>query len=992
MEHPAALAEVPGTPGNGEVRGDGGSADWELFLLRLRHREGRLVAVAGNQPILLDDPETVWVVFTGHVEVFAVRVEGGRAVGGRRHLFRADAGVALFGMDLPGQRVGLLASGAPGTQLLRVERAALARLADAPELSPLVAALVEGWLDRLSSSLVHELPPRELELLEAGRAHELSDGAAVRPTAGVLWVRQEAGRSHYLGRAELPAVSYADVVPLSAHTWLQATGRVRLSALDTGAVLAGSAAWAYLDRFHGLALACLAVDAEQRQRTDRERHEERARADRARLGAASARLAHVLAPLSSRRWAAVEGRDPLFAACWLVGEALGIPIKPPHGAAGASVGDAPLQAIARISRVRTRRVALRGTWWKSESGPLVGYRVQGNRPVALLPDAGGYELYDPVDRVTTRVTAAVAATLAPVADTFYRRFDDRPVTARTLLTFGLLGGRRDLLSVLALGFAIGLLGVFTPVVTGALFDLVLPGAHRPLLLQLGAGLAIAALAAALFQVTRDIAVLRLSGRIQATVEPAIVDRLLDLPATFFHRYTAGDLGGRVLAISTIRETLTGPVLSALLSSLFSVFSFALLFVYEPRLALVATGLVLVLIVVVAVSSYLQVRYQRLLGERAGRLAGTVLQLINGVPKLRAAGAEGRAFAFWAEQFAVQRQVAYQARTVTNGLAVFNATYPLVASMAIFGVVAVALEPAPSLGAFLAFNAAFGQFLGAAVGLVQASTAIYQVVPAYERARPVLQTLPEVDASRADPGELSGALEVDRVSFRYRGDGPPVLEAVSLECGPGEFVALVGPSGSGKSTLLRLLLGFEAAEAGAILYDGRDLATLDARAVRRQIGTVLQTGRLLSGDIFTNIVGASTLTLDDAWEAARLAGLDEDIRQLPMGMHTVLSEGASTLSGGQRQRLMVARAIIHKPRLLYFDEATSALDNRTQEIVSQSLEHLAATRLVIAHRLSTVVKADRIYVLDRGRVVESGTYRELMQRRGVFAALARRQLA
>jgi ATP-binding cassette subfamily C protein len=216
--------------------------------------------------------------------------------------------------------------------------------------------------------------------------------------------------------------------------------------------------------------------------------------------------------------------------------------------------------------------------------------------------------------------------------------------------------------------------------------------------------------------------------------------------------------------------------------------------------------------------------------------------------------------------------------------------------------------------------------------------------------------------------------------------------VSLQCRPGEFVALVGPSGSGKSTLLRLLLGFEAPEAGAIRYDRRDLAALDARAVRRQIGTMLQNGRLLAGDIFTNIVGASTLTLEDAWAAARLAGLDEDIRQLPMGMHTVLSDGASTLSGGQRQRLLIARAIVHKPRLLFFDEATSALDNRTQEIVGESLERLAVTRLVIAHRLSTIQKADRIYVLERGRIVESGTYRELMQRRGVFAALARRQLA
>jgi ATP-binding cassette subfamily C protein len=272
------------------------------------------------------------------------------------------------------------------------------------------------------------------------------------------------------------------------------------------------------------------------------------------------------------------------------------------------------------------------------------------------------------------------------------------------------------------------------------------------------------------------------------------------------------------------------------------------------------------------------------------------------------------------------------------------------------------------------------------------TSLLVIVPTYERLRPILQAAPEVEAGQAEPGELGGAIDVDRVSFRYHADGPLVLDDVSLHFRPGEFVALVGPSGSGKSTLLRLLLGFEAPVAGAILYDGRDLATLDVRAVRRQIGTVLQSGRLMTGDIFSNIVGASTLTVDDAWEAARMAGLDADIRAMPMGMHSVIGEGLSTLSGGQRQRLLIARAIVSRPRIIFFDEATSALDNRTQEIVSRSLESLAATRVVIAHRLSTVVNADRIYVLQNGRVVESGTYRELMQRRGVFADLARRQIA
>jgi ATP-binding cassette subfamily C protein len=295
------------------------------------------------------------------------------------------------------------------------------------------------------------------------------------------------------------------------------------------------------------------------------------------------------------------------------------------------------------------------------------------------------------------------------------------------------------------------------------------------------------------------------------------------------------------------------------------------------------------------------------------------------------------------------------------------------------------------GQFLAFSTSFAQFLGATLALSAALTSTLAVIPLYERAKPILETVPESGEGQHAPGELSGAIDISGVSFRYSADGPEILSDVSINIHAGEFVALVGPSGCGKSTLCRLLLGFERPQAGAIYYDGQDFTGLDKVAVRRQLGVVLQNGRLMAGDVYTNIVGASPLSMDDAWEAARLAGLEEDLRNMPMGMHTVISEGASTISGGQKQRLMVARAIVRKPRILLFDEATSALDNRTQAIVAASIAELKATRIVVAHRLSTVVGADRIFFIEGGRVVETGTYEELMQLNGRFTALAERQL-
>jgi ABC-type bacteriocin/lantibiotic exporter with double-glycine peptidase domain len=313
-------------------------------------------------------------------------------------------------------------------------------------------------------------------------------------------------------------------------------------------------------------------------------------------------------------------------------------------------------------------------------------------------------------------------------------------------------------------------------------------------------------------------------------------------------------------------------------------------------------------------------------------------------------------------------------------------------VALFAAVALPARQPLSLGEFLAFSAAFFQILSSAIVLGANAISLVQIVPLYERARPILQALPEADAGKADPGELTGDVEISRVSFRYHPDGPLVLDEVSVHIRPGEFVAFVGPSGAGKSTLIRLLLGFETPTSGSIYYDRADLAGLDRQAVRHQIGVVLQNGKVTAGDIFGNIVGSSLLTLEDAWEAARLSGLEADIREMPMQMHTVVSEGESTLSGGQRQRLMIARAIVSRPRIVLLDEATSALDNENQAIVSRSLEGLEATRVVVAHRLSTVLRADRIYVLDGGRIVQQGRYEDLVAQEGLFAELVRRQLA
>lgn len=541
---------------------------------------------------------------------------------------------------------------------------------------------------------------------------------------------------------------------------------------------------------------------------------------------------------------------------------------------------------------------------------------------------------------------------------------------------------------------VALLGMIPSVATGIVFDSFIPGAQRSQLLQMMVILAVCAFSVALLQVVRSVALLRVEGKMGNAVQCAVWDRLLALPTSFFRPYTAGELAVRAMGIDGIRQLISGSTVTAIVAGITSLGNFVLLFRYSARLALWASLLIAVALAITSLGGYVQLSHQRGVAALQSKTSGIVLQLLTSISKLRVAGAEAHAFASWAERFAEQRRLQFRVRSVGNWVAAFNAGFPIAACMLVFRAALAPLTVAHSMrtGDFLAFMAAFGVCLASVVTTSNAFLSMLLAVPLYEQAKPILVTPPEVDGAKEDPGELTGELDIEQVSFRYGTDGPLVLRDLTVHAKPGEFIAFVGPSGSGKSTVMRLLLGFETPEAGSIYYDGRELGGLDLRALRRQVGVVLQSGRLMTGDIYTNIVGSAPVPMQAAWEAARMAGLADDIRQMPMGMQTVISEGGGTLSGGQRQRLMIARAIVHRPRILLFDEATSALDNRTQAIVSASLEALHATRIVIAHRLSTIMHADRIHVLCRGEMVQCGSFDELVRERGLFSDLAARQVA
>lgn len=965
-------------------------------IMRLEE-QGEVLALHSGIPLSLQDPNQVWIVMEGKLDLFLVEMSNGEASGARHHFMRVEAGCPVMGFTPPsGANFGVIANPAANSKVLRLDFQHLQQTAvESPDS---VLPLVDQWIENLGAAVADQTAPKNFHILAPGAAISLEGAArAMLPLSGVVWVRSRNGNTCLMGDEQLPAIVPNGFFPVSRLAWLQGAASIEIECVGTREWLALDSQWQGLRHFQEQALDYLAIRLRRSEQKEKARLQAVAETDAKVFESALYTLAK---PLGGGEDALLETEagplDPLLQACRLVGNAQGLAISPGPRALEFAKQRDPVTAVAQAAHLRTRQVMLKGKWWNLESAPMVGFLGAEKRPVALLPGRRSYFLCDPKARSKNIVDEELAAQLHGLAYVFYRPFPAKALTLGDVLEFGLRGCASDAATILLMGIGIGMLGLATPVLTGILFDTVIPGAQRSALAALSFFLVVSALTTALFALTRSIAVLRLESKMEASIQAAVWDRLLSLPVPFFRNFTSGDLARRSLGISQIREALTGSVLGSILTGVFSITSCALMFYYSWHLAVAASALVAFSALVFTVCGWLQVRILRDVSTLGGRIAGMTLQFINGIAKFRVAGTESRAFAVWANEFSKQRMLSMRARKISNLVAVFNSAFPVFAWAVIFFCASSLMQTPGSAvlttGEFLAFTAAFGQFSTGALELSGALISVLNAIPLYERAKPIFNSLPEVVPTQTAPPELNGSIDLHHVSFRYREEGPLVLRDLSLGISAGQFVAFVGPSGSGKSTLFRLLLGFETPGSGGIYFDGQDLSDLDVQAVRRQIGVVLQNARLMTGSIFRNIVGDGTLTIDDAWEAARLAGLEADLKNLPMGMHTVVSEGGGGLSGGQRQRLLIARAIVHKPRIILFDEATSALDNRTQAIVSQSLKALNATRVVIAHRLSTVMHADRIFVFDRGSLVETGAYDELMAQGGLFAQMAKRQLS
>lgn len=647
--------------------------------------------------------------------------------------------------------------------------------------------------------------------------------------------------------------------------------------------------------------------------------------------------------------------------------------------------EAQMEYVLAKSGLMLRKVTLSGEWWKDGAIPLLLFGKEGEVQ-ALLPDRlGRYYYYEKEQQV--HVTKKSAQGFNNVAYCIYNSLPKGETGMGVFWRFLLKTlSRSDIMMICGISILLELTGLIMPYINSLVYDTVIPsGSAREI-----PGIVVLVVSSVIFStligLSRTTWVTRLGNKFETAAQSAVWNRLFSLRVGFFKEYDSGELYRRATAVDQICEVLGGRMIPSAMTALLSVVYLFQISFFAQELVLPSVMIVALLLLNIGIVCAMQIRYSRERNRVSNRVTSVMYQLLGGITKIRLAGAEVRAFHIWSDTY--------------KDTPVLPALYLQIApaigkAISVGGCIIlylIAYGSNLSASAYIAFQTAFSAFAMAVMALADLGSQFGNLKPAVDMLRPILDEQPEDGGVKERVADLNGAIEVSSVKFRYSEDMPWVLDSLSLNIKAGEYLGIVGSSGCGKSTLMRILLGFETAQTGTVYYDGKDVASLDLPSLRRRIGTVLQNGKLFSGDIYSNIViTAPWLTIDDAWEAAEKAGFADDVRNMPMGMFTMLSEEDGGLSGGQKQRLLIARALAADPDIMLFDEATSALDNLTQSKVVDTLRGMKCTRIVIAHRLSTIKDCDRIIYLEQGRIVEEGNYESLMEKNGKFASMAKRQL-
>ncbi len=971
-----------------------------VTISELAARSGESVPCASNHPVKLDDPDSVWFIENGTVNLFLVEAKDGVETAAPQNVLCRESGWLLPGVAPDEQRDGtdtklsLVAKGSPGTLLRRLPASSLAEVRPSE-----LADQIDAWLIAITDTLSRFAGriPRPTAIATPGQSQTLATGTlSVR--RGVVWVSAPpCGVGLYMDivdTADFDEAAGTDgaLTPLTRTSWLTMFDSAALAGKSTAELARQGTLLPDLARFHKVAFVLERFNRRLAVADDANLEQAMTRSRRAAEVAARQRLFNVYDLPVDQDFGVEE--TALADALQVIGRREGIDFKVPkrYGPSDSPIG---LVDILDASGVHARRVRLRreDRWWRGDSNALLAFRAEDGGPVVLLPGLfGNYRQIEPDRQRSVRITADRANALMDEAWMFYRPLPPENVKPADLVSIALQGSSADIARLVFAGLPGGLIKLLPALGLGFVATQAEAGGNAGALHALAVALAVFGLLGAMLHLLQSKAMMRLEGRSATRLEAAFWDRLMRLPPTVLHRRSAGDLATSGMTFQNLRNGIQWAAADSLLSFIFLLPVLGLIFFYDATLGMIALVFGLASLLCILILGLCQISPYRQMIRASRHVAGRLFQIVGGIASLRVDAAEGSAFAIWAQDYREQKQAELKLNNLEGHTHAFSAALPFLAGGVLLFAAATG-DQSLGINGFLIVFLVFMTFQSAIARLGESFGAIAAALPAFEQMRPLLAAVPKGEAEGEPVEFLGGDILFDRVSFRYDEGGPLILDDVSIHARPGEFVAIVGASGSGKSTLFRLALGIDQPIAGAVYYDGRDLRHLNVKQVRRMIGAVPQSVALHPDDLWDNLVGHHEgLEVKEVWKAIRSAELEDEVRGMPMGLMTMVGTSGSVLSGGERQRVMISRSVIGSPRVMLFDEATNWLDNENQANVMQNLAAITSTRLVIAHRLSTLERADRIYVLQAGRVVQTGSFNELVEVDGVFRELVKRQIA
>ncbi|MBJ7449923.1 MAG: ATP-binding cassette domain-containing protein [Parachlamydiales bacterium] len=869
-------------------------------------------------------------------------------------------------------------------------------LSEHPEKKSVLNHYVSQWIAYLSQVIDKTTADNSLHWIKPGQSHALKPLDKISPKINtdhldsVTWIKTTSGKLVYEGNPEIP-LSPFHIFPLAPHTILSCFKNSSVTTVDIDTVFYEKNWVKGLTLFHETLLTYLEVTQKKKDNEKLLRLTHKKNQEDETLDLALRALSSTLNKSSSKKISSQNIYSKIFQR---IAEQSNLAL-PKRDDLKFSDTNLNINYWCRLYNLRNRFVYLNDDWWRNDGGTLLAFYGTQHIPCLLLNETGHtYTIYHPIAETNETVTEPIAKNLSSHAYSIYTPLPQNIRSGKDLLFYILKKFKKPITKIFLITTALAIISIIPFIVVQWLFNVAIPGKDIDFFFQLCLILLLSAITSSLFMFARSLSIVRLQALGSSFIKSSLIDRLLKLPVSFFRRFSAGQFVYRINAVDQMRSILNGHAIRLILSGVFSVFFLLVMFIYSPELSIISVLLFGVFGAVFVLCFFKKRRINQLFNALQGEISESLMQVVGGVAKLRVIGAEKRVFAHWAKHFAKQCKLSFKLQSIQNTVSISNnLLIPLSLACIFTGFMFMNHEKMDSnlsIGNFLAFYMALGAFSAAIIDFSNILLSLVQAIPLWQSTKVFLEEPLETSENQLPLTHFSGKITVESVSFRYSDESSLILDTVSIHAKQKELIALVGPSSCGKSTLVNLLLGFETPEKGSIYFDNHDLKNLDLRDVRRHIGIVLQDDSLINGTLYDNIACGRSYSNDAVMKAIELANFTNDLKNLPMGLHTVIQADNQTLSKGQRQKIFIARALVSQPKLLIFDEATSALDNLTQDVISKNIEQLDVTRIVIAHRLNTIKNADRIYVMDQGKIIDTGTYQELLRKPGLFALLAKRQ--